>query len=96
MSQDIQNIQTKISPILEKYKVIRAGVFGSYARGEAHKDSDVDILVQFNSTSNLFDIQLLRDEISDALGKEADIVSENAVVSYFKDYIYKDLQVIYG
>lgn len=87
MSQDIKNIQTKISPILDKYQVVRAGIFGSYARGEARADSDVDILIQFNSTSNLFDMQLLKDEIGSALEKEVDIVSENAVVSYFKEYI---------
>jgi len=42
----IKNIQSKIVPTLKKNGVVKAGIFGSYARGEAKKNSDIDILIQ--------------------------------------------------
>ena len=45
-NKDMRRIQRKIIPILKKNNVVRAGIFGSYARGEAKKKSDIDILVQ--------------------------------------------------
>ena len=44
--KQISKIKKKISPVLKKYKIKKAGIFGSYARGEQNKKSDVDILVQ--------------------------------------------------
>ncbi len=43
MNKEIEKIKKKIVPILKKNKVVRAGIFGSYARGENKKNSDVDI-----------------------------------------------------
>jgi uncharacterized protein len=40
-----EEIRRKIVPVLKKHNVTRAGIFGSYARGEQTKESDVDILV---------------------------------------------------
>src|SRR3989339_762916 len=48
-------IKKKIMPILKKNKVVRAGIFGSYARGEQKKNSDVDILVEIKKRISLFD-----------------------------------------
>jgi len=45
-NKQIEAIRKKIIPILKKNKVVRAGIFGSYARGEQKKNSDVDILVK--------------------------------------------------
>lgn len=45
-NKDIRRLQKKIIPILKKNNVARAGIFGSYARGEAEKKSDIDILIQ--------------------------------------------------
>lgn len=42
----IESIKKKIVPILKKHGVVRAGIFGSYARGEQNKNSDVDILIE--------------------------------------------------
>ena len=42
----IDEIRVKIRPICEKYKVKKLCLFGSYARGEAREDSDVDVYVE--------------------------------------------------
>ena len=47
-NKEIEKIKKKIIPILKKNKVVRAGIFGSYARGEQKKNSDIDILVRIN------------------------------------------------
>ena len=44
---NIKSLKTVVGPILQKHQVVRAGLFGSFARNEATEDSDVDLLVQF-------------------------------------------------
>ena len=94
---NILEIQKKISPIFQKYNVKSVGIFGSYARGDARPDSDVDFLVSFGDARiSLWDLSALTDELSESLGKPVDVVSDRAIVPYFKDYIYRDLKTIYG
>ena len=44
--KEFESIKQKILPILKSYRVTKAGIFGSYARGEQNKKSDVDILIE--------------------------------------------------
>ena len=46
MNKRIERIKLKALPILKKYGVAKAGIFGSYVRGENKKNSDIDILIQ--------------------------------------------------
>ncbi|MDO8594453.1 MAG: nucleotidyltransferase family protein [bacterium] len=99
MSKDekIKQIAEKAAPVFEKYGIKYAGLFGSYARGNEREGSDIDILVRRgNKSLSLFDFFDMKDEISDALNKKVDLVSEKAVIPYFKDHIFNDLKVIYG
>ncbi|MEW6655204.1 MAG: nucleotidyltransferase domain-containing protein, partial [Bacteroidota bacterium] len=43
---EIEDVKRKILPILEHYGVTKAGLFGSFVRGELREDSDIDILVE--------------------------------------------------
>lgn len=52
-------------PILRRHDVRRAGVFGSYARGEAGPESDLDLLVELPSGSSLLDLVGLEQALSD-------------------------------
>jgi predicted nucleotidyltransferase len=56
-------------------------VFGSVARGDAGPDSDVDLLVEFEDGSSLFDLLELTDELRELLGVEVDVVSARALVA---------------
>ncbi len=96
MTETLENIAINTRPIFEKYGIKYAGVFGSYARGEARPDSDVDILVSFgDQIFTLLDIFNFKEEISEKLNKPVDVVSDRAVIPYFKEYIYRDLKPIY-
>jgi len=46
ISDEIKKLSRKIVPVLKEHKVTKAGIFGSFARGEQKKDSDIDILVE--------------------------------------------------
>jgi|SRR3989344_1208052 len=96
MDQSVQDITKAVSPVFEKYGVRYAGLFGSQARGDARPDSDVDILVSLGEKPpSLWDLVDLKDELSECLHKKVDLLSDKAIVPYFRDYIYRDLKRIY-
>ncbi len=49
----------QIAPILKSNDVLKAGIFGSYARGEQKKSSDIDILIKFKEGKSLLDLARL-------------------------------------
>ena len=53
--KQIDEIKSKVTPILKRYGVKRAAVFGSVVRGETKADSDIDILVEIQSDMSLLD-----------------------------------------
>lgn len=86
-----------ITPVLKKYGIRSAGIFGSHARGDAKPESDVDILISLGDKPlSVWDIVGLREELSERLKKNVDLVSDKSIVSYFRDYIFRDLKIIYG
>ena len=72
------------------FKINRLGIFGSYARGEQKKRSDIDILVEFSEPIGLIQFCGLKDYISDLLGIKVDLVSKNALRPALKDQILKE------
>lgn len=88
---DIQAILLKEKPFLkEKYHITTIGVFGSFARGEQHKKSDVDILVEFSKTPGLefFEIE---EYLRKKLKRKVDLVTREAIKPVLEPYIFKDL-----
>lgn len=86
----IEEIRERIAPILEKWRVRRASVFGSYARGEADDNSDVDILVELSEDMSLMDLVELKLEIEDAIGKRVDLVEFDAVKPSIRKSVMED------
>ena len=79
---------------LMPYNPLKVGIFGSYARNENKKDSDLDILVQFEQTITLLDIIGLEQDLSEQLGIKVDLVTEKALHPAIKKHIEKDIQFI--
>ena len=75
--------------ILRSYGVVKASIFGSYARGEADTDSDLDILVQYKEGVSLFDHVDLKDELEKKCGKNVDLAMK--LHPRFEPYITPDL-----
>ena len=77
----IEEITEKVAPIAKEYNLKEVYLFGSYARGEAREDSDIDLLyVKFDNSMSLTTKYMLLDELEDSLGKKVDLVSLQAFV----------------
>jgi len=86
----------KIKPILQDAGVEYAGLFGSFARGEAGPESDVDILVRLGRPMGLFAFYGLEDTLAQILGRKVDLVTERALKPLVREGVYRDLKTIYG
>ena len=92
----VQEIGTRIEPVLRKYDVSFAGLFGSRARGDERPDSDVDLLVSFHRQKGLFELAGLERDLSETLNLKVDVVTEGALSPLLKSEVLKDLQPLYG
>ena len=81
---------------LMPFQPVRIGVFGSMARGENTKNSDIDILYQFKDAVGLFSLIRIKDDLEKKLNKKVDLVSEKYVNPKLKLYIMNDLKTIYS
>ena len=75
----IDDIQRLIRPVAAKHGVERIYLFGSYARGEATADSDVDICVDAPKIKGLFALGGLYADLEDALNKSLDMITVNSL-----------------
>lgn len=87
-----------------EFRIPTIYLFGSYARGEATPDSDVDIVIDSNSIHGLLEFERARMSLSDRLGKSVDMISMQAIeeernlpyrrhfmTSYLKDRVRIDV-----
>jgi len=86
----LDELKEKILPILKKWEIKRASIFGSYVRGEAKADSDIDILVELDEELSLLDFIGLKLEIEDAIDKRVDLVEFSTIKPAFRDRILKE------
>jgi len=78
-SDEIERIKKVVLPILKKNGVTKAGIFGSYARGEQKKESDIDILIKLSDEASLLDFVGLKIDLEKALHRKTDLVEYNAI-----------------
>jgi uncharacterized protein len=76
--------------ILSSHGVISASVFGSYARGDATPESDLDLLVDYAPQVTLFDHLELRAELEGCTQGPVDVVSRRALSKYRQPYVERD------
>lgn len=86
----------KIRPILKEYAVEYAGIFGSHACGEAHENSDIDILIRVSKPTTLSMFIRLENMSPDIFNRPVDLVTERALSLYIRDPVLNDLNTIYG
>ena len=72
-------LQDHKSSLKDEFGVIEIGLFGSYTKGNQKKDSDVDILVEFEKAIDLFTYVHLKNHLSDLLGVNVDLVAKKAL-----------------
>lgn len=96
MEQSVEDIKRKILPILQKFGVVKASLFGSLVRGEANATSDLDLLVEFSGRKSLFDLVNLKHALEDLLQCKVDVLTYNSIHPLIKDSILSEEVVIYG
>ncbi len=77
----------------KKYEIEKIGLFGSYARDEAHQDSDIDIFVQMKP--DFFKLVGLKQQIEDDLKKQVDVIREHKNIKpLLLKMIQKDIEYV--
>ena len=95
MNKEIQTIKQKIIPILKKNKVSKAGIFGSYARGEQNGKSDVDILIEIGNWADLIDLARLKIALEKSLKRKVDLVEYVGIRKELKESILNaEIQIL--
>ena len=101
----IEEIKNAVASVCKKYDVERAYLFGSYSRGEADEDSDVDIRIEKNKTSkklsSLFKVCSLEYELEKLLHKKVQIITllpgpDDELNSIFRQNVLRDEVLIYA
>ncbi|MEK7138205.1 MAG: nucleotidyltransferase family protein [Patescibacteria group bacterium] len=85
-----QNLAKSKPDLKKNYAVKRVGVFGSVARGEQKKSSDLDVLVEFQRPIGFFKFIELENFLSKKLGRRVDLMSKKSIKSVVKKVILKE------
>ena len=87
----IEEIAERVRPVAERYGITKVYLFGSYARGEATEESDVDLMISYQSLKGAFAIGGIYVDFKEALDKPVDVVSERAITSEYTSALGKKL-----
>jgi predicted nucleotidyltransferase len=87
----------QLTAFCRKNHIRRMSLFGSALRGKPGPESDIDLLVEFNEDHipGLFELSRMELEMTDILGRKADIRTAEELSQYFRDDVVKEASVQY-
>ena len=89
--EEILNILKQANnEVRHRYKAKVRGIFGSYARGEEHGGSDVDVLVEFEKGANLIHFVGLSLFLEEKIGIKVDVVPFDTIRKEIKEQVMKE------
>ncbi|TDW96237.1 nucleotidyltransferase family protein [Dinghuibacter silviterrae] len=86
----VEKLRAYKPELQRKYPISRLGIFGSYARGEATENSDIDVAVELNGPMGL-DFVAMADEIENLFGVKVDVVPKRSIKSAYLPFVEKDI-----
>ena len=92
----INHIKERVTPVARNHGVRRVMLFGSYARGEATEESDIDLHVWCRNLKSLFALGGFMADLNDALGKNVDVVPHDGMRKKFYETIKDEEVLLYG
>ena len=86
---------SELKPLMiARYKAKEIGLFGSFARGEQHEGSDIDLLVDFEDGADLFDLVGLSDYLEEALQQKVDVVPKRALREELREAVLREVVTV--
>ena len=83
-------LQSHKDELYERYHVESLSIFGSVSRGTARPDSDIDILVRYQTTPGLFEFLSLKQYLESIVGRSVDLVTEGSLKKQLKNGILQE------
>lgn len=87
---ELKNKRNEIIKIAADHGARNLRVFGSFARGDATSESDLDLLISLEPGRTLLDLIAVKQDLEDLLGCAVDVVTEDAVSPHIRDQVLKD------
>jgi len=88
-----EKLKKQIIDFFKDKDIKKVELFGSFARGEQNKNSDIDLLIDFKD--GLFEFVKLKNSLEEKLNKKVDLVTKDSISPYIWEYVKNDLKVIY-
>lgn len=86
----LKKIEKIILPILKRNTVAKAGIFGSFARGDSTAKSDLDLIITFKGKKSLLDLIHLQIELEEVLKKKVDVLTYKSIHPLLKEKILNE------
>lgn len=90
----VQKLKALKSELQVHYKVRGIGLFGSFVRKEQRESSDIDLLVEFDDTADLFDVVRLANFLEEQLQRKVDIVSRRALRPELREQVLREVAML--
>lgn len=90
-----QEIKNYITYFLKEKGVIKASLFGSFARGDNTESSDIDLILQLNNDKNLFDLAEIKVDLEEKFNRKVDVLTYNSINPHIREEILKDQEILF-
>ncbi len=91
-----QKLFSEITEFLKKNGATKVAVFGSYVRDEETPNSDIDVIIDFQKPMGLFEFVGIQQDLSEKIGINVDLLTEEGISPYLIKKIRKEMKVLYG
>lgn len=92
----VEELTDILVPIIKKYSANKAVLFGSYARAEADKDSDIDVMIIGGKAFNPTDVFCIADELNRISNKKVDVYEEREIdhqSSFYNNILNEGIEI---
>ena len=94
LSEIKERVSSYLPTLKQHYKLREIGIFGSYIKNMQTEQSDLDILVEFEEVPSLFELVGLKNELSDVLNMDVDVVMKSALKPHLGKRIVQEVVLL--
>lgn len=91
-----KEIKERVISFLKECGAKKISIFGSYVRGEATSESDLDIIAEFDESISLLDIVSFEMDLSEQIGIKVELLTEKAISPYIIEEVLEEAIVIFS